>query len=171
MTVLQLEVVKMLCQLIGTIFKFCITGVKMRSPVHGEIKPVSVTQSSTRWDSETLHGAPNAIDGDLATYSYTDSQSDPWFKATLDREYCIRTVVLYYYSNSQNDYTFSQDTNSCEGGACEWYSLSVYREDGTVPGPDVPSGCKLGDTVKIEKPEAYYLVVHELVIIPRIVGG
>ena len=134
---------------------------------------MSVTQSGTLDNNETRYGAHLAIDGDLDTSSRTATQSDAWFKATLDREYCIRTVVLHYYSNSQkNNYTFSQDTYSCEGGACEWYSLSVYREDGTVPGPDVPSGCKLGDTVKIERPESYnYLVVYELVIIPRIVGG
>ena len=178
--VLLLEVVKTMCQLIGTISSFAshfISGVKMRSPVSGEIKPVSVTQSSTRFNREISYGAHFAIDGDLDTQSYTDHQSDPWFKATLDREYCIATVVQIYDNNNQYDnhitYTCSQDRCSCEGRSwqCEKYSLSVYREDGTVPGPDVPSGCKLGDTVKIERADRFnFLYVHELVIIPRTVG-
>ena len=146
----------------------------MRSPVPGEIKPVSVTQSRTRSNSETQYGAHLAIDGDLDTYSHTAYQSDPWFKATLDTEYCITTVVQYYnsnYQNNNNTYTCSQDTCSCEGGLCYLNSLSVYREDGTVPGPDVPSGCKLGDTIKIERAdENNHMAIRELVIIPT-VGG
>ena len=139
--------------------------------MEGEITPVSVTQSSTRLNDETEYGAHRAIDKDLDTHSYTQSQTDPWFKARLDMEYCITRVVQYVDRNYlyNNTYTCSQDTCSCEGLNCPHWSLSVYREDGTLPGPDVPSGCKLGDTVKIEG--GYdRLWVSELVIIPKTVG-
>ena len=142
----------------------------MKSLIHGEIKPVSVTQSSTFVYDETSYVARNAIDGDMHTQARTATQSDAWFKATLDREYCITTVVQYWYFNN-NTYTCSQDTCSCEGGLCYLNSLSVYRKDGTVPGPDVPSGCKLGDTIKIEgKAGRRFVYVNELVIIPITVG-
>ena len=146
----------------------------MRSPVPGEIKAVSVTQSSTWRNNEAEYGAHLAIDGDMDTNTHTYYQSDPsWFKAKLDRGYCITTVVQHSSNRYQpnNTYTCSQDTCSCEG-QCYRFSLSVYREDGTVPGPDAPSGCKLGDTVKISLLEAGgdFLWIYELVIIPRTVG-
>ena len=139
--------------------------------MEGEIKPVSATQSSTHANDEYAFGAYRAIDKDLETYSQTQSQTNPWFKAVLDREYCITRVVQFIDRNYlyNNTYTCSQNTCSCVGLNCPHWSLSVYREDGSLPGPDVPSGCKLGDTVKIEGGHDR-LWVSELVIIPTTVG-
>ena len=45
----------------------------------------------------------------------------------------------------------------------------MYRQDGTVPGPDLPTGCKLGDIIKIQTTRTVDDVdVSELVIIPKL---
>ena len=149
-----------------------ISGVEIRRDVAGEIKPVSVSQSSTYDNNEARYGAHNAIDRNLHTFSYTAYQSDSgWFKARLDRDYCVREVVQYFYSGGylyKNTYTCSKDTCTCAGDYyfCNKWSLSVYREDGIIPGPDVRSGCKVGNIVQIHSPENSVLWVNNLVIIP-----
>ena len=100
--------------------------------------------------------------------------TNAWFKATLDAEYCIERVILYWGSSySSNDmHTCSPSKCSCVGGSCHRWTLSVYRQDGTVPGPGLPAGCKVGDIIKIQTIRTSdTLDVDELVIIPKLKLG
>ena len=152
-----------------------ISELKFRPKVEGEIKPVSVSQSATFNNDEAKHGAGNAIDMDMDTQAYalSGAYTNAWFKAKFDEEYCIERVILYWWPDySKNLYTCSPDNCSCEGGQCSRWTLSVYRQYGTVPGPDLPSGCKVGDTVKIQTIRASdSLDVDDLVIISNLELG
>ena len=149
------------------------SGVKIRPKVDGEIKPVSVSQSATFNNDEAKHGAGKAIDMDMDTESLIErgTYDNAWFKASFDAEYCIERVIQYSTSSYQykNTYTCSQDRCGCEGTWCNLWTLSVYRQDGTVPGPDLLAGCKLGDIIKIQTTRTVDDVdVSELVIIPKL---
>ena len=95
--------------------------------------------------------------------------SNAWFRASLDTEHCIKQVVHYYWSSQPNTHTCSKDTCTCEGGQCAEWPLTVYHEHSNpgVSGDNVPSGCKLGDTVEIKDNGFGYISVHELVIIAQ----
>ena len=124
-----------------------------------------MSQSLTLADSDT-YGADKAIDGDLNTYSYAVPVGNgiAWFRASLDREHCIKRVVHYMSSSPTNTHTCSKDTCTCEGAQCAKWPLTVYHQT-TVSGDNVLSGCKLGDTVEItdiENGEGVY--IYEIVI-------
>ena len=149
--------------------------------VPGEIKPASVSQSATYNNNVAQYGADKAIDRDLSTLASAqkvDSNgvySNAWFRASLDTEHCIKQVVHYWTSHvfinsvHLNTHTCSKDTCTCEGGQCSEWPLTVYHEHSNpeVSGDNVPSGCKLGDTVEINDNWLGYISVHELVIIAQ----
>ena len=133
-----------------------------------------MSQSKTYKNDEAQYGADKAIDMDMDTESYAIKGNDTakaWLKASLDAEYCIERVIQYSNRSYQykNTYTCSHDGCTCEGTWCNWWTLSVYRQDGTVPGPDLPAGCKHGDIIKIQTTRTVDNVdVSELVIIPKL---
>ena len=113
----------------------------------------------------------NGIDKDLSTLALTSRESSPWFKAKLGKTYCVEEVHHYTGSNPYNHHTCSRDECTCVSG--NWYTryptqwpVSVYCEDDTVP-DNVPSDCKLGDTVVITGSTRRYVYLYELVIIGR----
>jgi len=118
-------------------------------------------------NNEAMYGADNAIDMDLSTYSYakTAGNVNTWFRASLDKEHCIKQVVHYWtYRKLTNTHTCSKDTCTCEGAQCTNLPLRVYHQT-TVSGDNVLSGCKLGDTVEItdiENDEGVF--IYEIVI-------
>ena len=112
---------------------------------------------------EAAYGADKAIDMDLSTRSLAQpvGNVNAWFRASLDKEHCIKQVVHYFSSQDANTHTCSKDTCTCEGGLCHIWTLRVYHQT-TVFGDNPPSGCKLGDTVEITGD--VYLLVYEIVI-------
>ena len=126
----------------------------------GEIKPVSVSQSSSGVDV-----AGHAIDMDMDTQALAGC-CNAWFKASLDGLYCIKHVFHYITSGFDRvmTYSYSKETFTCEGRDCDGYSLSVFREDGKVLGSDVFADCKIGDTLMIRR---VYVDVNEIVIVPK----
>ena len=132
--------------------------------VQSEITPVSVSLSDQS-------NADNAIDREISTSAYV-SGSNTWFKATLDKKFCIEEVRHYYYSTLSEPYNTqicSRDTCTCVSGShCAWWPVTVYPEDGLVP-DNTPSDCKIGDTVVIDGSSIGYTDVNEIVIIGRII--
>ena len=132
-----------------------------------------MSQFNTRGGNEAEHGADKAIDRDMSTLSISDARGDinAWFKASLDKEYCIEQIVRYWNSNLQHKdtHTCSADSCTCEGWRCHYYfPLTVYHEK-TVLGENVPSGCKLGDTVRIERRDrGERALVYEIVITAKL---
>ena len=127
-----------------------------------------MSQYVTLENNEAMYGADNAIDMDLSTYSYakTAGNVNTWFRASLDKEHCIKQVVHYWtYRKLTNTHTCSKDTCTCEGEQCTNLPLRVYHQT-TVSGDNAPSGCKLGDTVEITLTEnvGVYLFIYEIVI-------
>lgn len=131
--------------------------------VNGEIKPVSVSMTKEQGSS---YAVSNAIDRNTDTPAYSQG-SDSWFKAKLDRQYCIEEVRHWYGSNLQT-HTCSRDACTCSGSStyCRLWPVSVYTEDGTAP-DNAASDCKIGDTVKFDGSVAGGTRVSELVIIGR----
>ena len=112
------------------------------------------------------YGADKAIDMDLSTRSHAEPVGgvNAWFRASLDKEHCIKQVVHYWSSRgSKNTHTCSKGTCTCEGGACTNLPLRVYHQT-TVSGDYLPFGCKLGDTVEITGNGGVNLYIHEIVI-------
>ena len=118
---------------------------------------------------EAAYGADKAIDMDLSTRSLAQpvGNVNAWFRASLDKEHCIKQVVHYFSSQDANTHTCSKDTCTCEGGLCHIWTLRVYHQT-TVSGDYLPSGCKLGDTVEIKAVGKTEIKVNELVIIAAI---
>ena len=144
----------------------------MRPRLAGEITPVSVSQSATYSNNEAQHGAHLAVDGDLDTQAWTlkGTYTNAWFIAKLSTEYCIEKVLHYWGPNlyQVDTQTCSKDGCTCAGSQCYRWYLTVYYEDGRTPSNDAPSGCKLGDTVKIQTiSSSDYLDVDELAIIGK----
>ena len=129
---------------------------------------------STTYSSSYV--ATNAIDKDLSTHARTSREyNGPWFKAKLGRTYCVEEVHHYtepdYHTYPYNHHTCSRDVCTCISGYhCThyptWWPVTVYCEDDTVP-DNVPSDCKLGDTVVIRGGTYNYVYLYELVIIGR----
>ena len=147
----------------------------MRPRLAGEIKPISVSQSATYSNDEALNGAHLAVDGDLDTQAWTlMDYTNAWFIAKLSTEYCIEKVLHYWLPDLYivDTHTCSKDGCTCAGSLCYRWYLTVYYEDGRAPGNDAPSGCKLGDTVKIQTISSYTssynsLDIYELAIIGK----
>ena len=115
-----------------------------------------------------MFSAYDAIDMNLNSWSLTvQGDVDLWFRASLDKEHCIKQVKHYYGSQSKNTHTCSKDTCTCKGQQCTSWHLRVYHEQ-LDPGDNVPSGCKLGDTVEIKAVGTTEIKVNELVIIAAI---
>ena len=130
--------------------------------VNGEIKPVSVSMTKEQGSS---YAVSNAIDRNTDTPAYSQG-SDSWFKAKLDRQYCIEEVRHWYHSYLQT-HTCSRDRCTCSGRYCSHWPVSIYSEDGTAP-DNAASDCMIGDTVKFDGSVAGgHTAVYELVIIGR----
>ena len=126
-----------------------------------------MSQSQTLNNGETVFRADRAIDMNLSTRSYAEpvGNVNAWFRASLDKEHCIKQVVHYYGSSQKNTHTCSKDTCTCEGSWCTDWLLRVYHQTMTVSGDNAPSGCKLGDTVEITGPNLNKDVfIYEIVI-------
>ena len=129
--------------------------------VDGEIKPVSVSMTK---EYSSRHVASNAIDRNTDTQAYSPG-SDSWFKAKLDRQYCIEEV-RHWFGTSLQTHTCSRDACTCSGRYCSLWPVSVYTEDGTAP-DTAASDCKIGDTVKFDGSVNRNTRVSALVIIGR----
>ena len=115
--------------------------------------------------SATTYEAKYAIDMDMTTRSIAKpvGNGNAWFRASLDKEHCIKRVV-HYYPSIKDTHTCSKDTCTCEGPRCDKYLLRVYHDQHSDPGDNVPSECKLGDTVEIKAVGLPILSVTEIVI-------
>ena len=135
--------------------------------VDGEIKPVSVSMNK-KAISFSDEVASNAIDRDIGTAAISRG-SDSWFKAKLDRQYCIEEV-RHWFGSSLQTHTCSRDACTCSGNIsgyyCSWWPMSIYSDDGTAP-DNAASDCMIGDTVKFDGSVNGYTYVSELVIIGR----
>ena len=133
--------------------------------VNGEIKPVSVSMTK---EASSSYVASNAIDRNTGTKAWSQG-SDTWFKAKLDRQYCIEEVRHWYYSYLQT-HTCSRDACTCSSSHssayCSRWPVSIYTADGTAP-DNAASDCKIGDTVKFDGSAYGHTYVYELVIIGR----
>ena len=129
--------------------------------VDGEIKPVSVSMTK---EVNSGYVVSNAIDRNTDTRAYSDG-SDTWFKAKLDRQYCIEEV-RHWYGTTLQTHTCSRDACTCSGTYCSYWPVSIYSEDGTAP-DNAASDCKIGDTVKFDGSVNGNTQVFELVIIGR----
>jgi len=128
--------------------------------VDGEIKPVSVSMTTVY----AGYVASKAIDRNTGTTAYS-RVSDSWFKAKLDRQYCIEEV-RHWYGGSLQTHTCSRDACTCSGSYCRNWPVSIYSEDGTAP-DNAASDCMIGDTVKFDGSVIGFTSVSELVIIGR----
>ena len=130
--------------------------------VDGEIKPVSVSMTK---ETSPFNVASKAIDRNTSTTA-SSRVSDNWFKATLDRQYCIEEV-RHWFSMHLQTHTCSRDACTCRGNSnlCSYWPVSIYTADGTAP-DNAASDCKIGDTVKFDG-NKWDTLVSELVIIGR----
>ena len=141
--------------------------VATRERLAGEIVPVRAEQSSTKDDNEEKYGADRAIDLDLTTRSTASSGADGsiWFKVNIDQVSCVDQIVIYDEDGNRSlTWTCSKtDCSTCEGKWCASFSLTVYREGAVDNVPSV-SGCKYGDTVKLQLTVGGGLYVKEISI-------
>ena len=129
--------------------------------VDGEIKPVSVSMNK---EYSSSYVASNAIDRNTGTQAYS-SGYDSWFKAKLDRQFCVEEV-RHWFSSTLQTHTCSRDACTCSGTYCLFWPMSIYSEDGTAP-DNAASDCMIGDTVKFDGSVKGHIFVYELVIIGR----
>ena len=131
--------------------------------VDGEIKPVSLTMTK---QYDYRYKVNYAIDRNTDTAAYSNGY-DTWFKAKLDRQYCVEEV-RHWYGPTLQTHTCSRDACTCSssGNNCFYWPVSVYTEDGTAP-DNAASDCMIGDTVKFDGSVAKYTELSELVIIGR----
>jgi len=138
-----------------------------RERLAGEIVPVRAEQSSTKDDNEEKFGAHRAIDLDLSTRSSASSGADGsiWFKVNIGQVSCVDQIMLYTKDGDRSlTWTCSKtDCSTCEGKWCASFSLTVYREGAVDNVPSV-SGCKYGDTVKLQLIVSNILYVQEISI-------
>ena len=136
---------------------------RILAKVDGEI-PISVSSLSM----SSVHGSywlKNAIDKNTGTIA-ASSASGSWFKAKLDKQYCIEKID-HWVNDLVDTHICSRDACTCSGHYCDQWPVSVYSEDGTVP-DNAPSNCIIGDTVKfVYGPRERYVHVSELVVIGR----
>ena len=141
-----------------------------RERVIGEIIPISAEQSATRNNDEVNNSAKHAIDLNLYTPSYAVSGSDGtvWLKITLDKTYCVQEVIWYW--STGNTYLkwacTESDCGNCEGDHCNDHTLTVSTE-GAVSDPSAFSGCKDGDTVKLQRKGGNELSLPELAVVGK----
>ena len=118
-----------------------------------------------------VYGADRAIDLDLTTYPTTqaDSGGASWFMLTFDKEFCIDQVVWSNYNLNSHlveiraTWTCSQtDCLACEGVKCSDHSLTVELV-GEAPA-SLPSDCKYGDKVKVEKNNGERFSITEIAV-------
>ena len=91
---------------------------------------------------------------DLETFSRTVAGTDgtTWFKITLDKIHCVKTVIRYGSTGDPyQTWTCSkEDCSNCVGGYRSAYTLTVSTEGAVSNLSPVPD-CKYGDTVKLER--------------------
>ena len=129
----------------------------LRKPVPGELKPISIEQSSTRDGDIDQYGAHRAVDSNLETKSCTDYGDGKWLQAKFDGVHCIRNVMWYYNSDIPvTTWTCDENGCDCEGSYCDWAYLSLgdegsHRDD-------------CGDNIKITFSETFMVAFSELAI-------
>ena len=150
---------------------------EIRERVSGEITPLRAEQFSIKDNNETKYGPSNAIDGNFNTKSYiepTDSTNTIWFKAILDKIYCVRRIKRYYLSNEQA-WDCRESECACVSEKCghgDGVDVTVSVDPGTTMTDVYPyfSSCKYGNVVKLEKSDAGKLVIVEVAIIVQTQG-
>jgi len=140
---------------------FSLTNCATRTKQPREIVPVRVEQSSTESSPEgKILGADKAIDLDHQTYAQTDRNlylSPQWFRAILDRVYCVENVYLWSGNGVFRWACTNKDCSSatCLSSWCSKYSpltLTISTERATSQNFPTFPDCKYGDTVKIATP-------------------
>ena len=70
----------------------------MLAAVPGEITPVTVTQQQTQNDNEDWFQATHAVDKDLSTTSYAETDNgEVWLKLEFDSSYFIHQIIIYQF--------------------------------------------------------------------------
>ena len=141
-----------------------------RERVIGEIIPASAEQSKTKSGDEVNNAAKRAIDTNLYTPSYAVSGSDEtiWLKITLDKTYCVKEVIWYWSTGEPYlKWTCTEnDCGNCAGNHCNDHTLTVSTE-GAASDPLALSGCKSGDTVKLQRNGGDGLSLPELAVVGK----
>ncbi|KAL5272536.1 hypothetical protein ACHWQZ_G000663 [Mnemiopsis leidyi] len=136
-------------------------AVLQRSRLSNEIVPVSAQQASTYSDYEVPYGAMNALDMNVNSYAYLKTTGPYWWKATLGQVYRVYQVIDIWNSNSHPEHhrswTCSEDGCVCEVHACKLLTATVSIEGATADLQLPESGCKNGNTVKIDSTFHFYL--------------
>ena len=125
-----------------------------------------ITPNTNKAYNELLWNPDHAVDMDFDTQAHTSNKPNSWLKADLDGEHCIKYVLQYTAGSALfnlANHTCTENACSCNGNVCHQFYLTV---DGATTGDDVPSGCKLGNTVKINGIGSSHVWAHELVIVP-----
>ena len=127
-----------------------------------EIQPKDVQHSATK-DGD--YAVAHATDMDLGTVSGTVAGLDGrmWLKITLDQVYCVKEVLTFHETGKPDiKWTCSEtDCDNCTiSSFCDRYRLTVT---GAGAAQD-KSGCKYGDTVKLEKNSGTSFFVKEIAI-------
>ena len=126
---------------------------------------MSAGQSSTFVYNSVRYVADLAIDSDTATASITDVGLS-WLKLNLGKEYCVQEVRMVYdsYINERYWTCTYQDCSTCVGISCDLFILTVSMEGAMTTSSPV-SGCKYGNTVKLQLKTMSILTVYEMVVI------
>ncbi|KAL5261868.1 hypothetical protein ACHWQZ_G007544 [Mnemiopsis leidyi] len=143
----------------------------------GEIVPMRAEHSATQND-DVNRGAPNAIDLDFDTSSYTKQKDgSAWFKLTLDKVSCIKKVIRYRRDGLADlSWTCTQSADgrckqckAVSSNSCGMYTLSISTtEDAASSGASLPSNsdCKYGDTIELTTSSSTF-ILYELAVIAK----
>jgi hypothetical protein len=141
----------------------------LREKLSGEITPVKADHSQD-YQYLNKNAAASAIDLDLDTRSRTAKKSGQfWLSLTLDRVYCVESVVWFYKSgNRAATWTcYQTGCSSCVGDMCSEFSLAVRTKTGTAGGFPVVPGCKHGDFVLLLRKTNGNFMVHEIAVVGK----
>ena len=159
-------------------YNFVFSEIRVRAS--GEITPIRAEQSSTKDNNETKYGPSNAIDRNFSTKSYiepTYSTSTIWFKAILDKIYCVSQIKRYHLSYLSIEQVWDCTESECicvsvKCGPGDGINVTISVDPGTTITNLFPyfSSCKYGNVVKLEKSNGGRLVIVEVAIIVQTQG-